>query len=64
MSQNKNDKPDFNFEKFIKDIEIRENNHTQNRNDDSKLDNDAAREYNERYREHWQNTVRYRRKEK
>ena len=64
MSQNKNDKQRFNFEKFINDIEIRENNHSQNRHDDSESDNHSAREYNNRYRESWQNRIKYRRKEK
>jgi hypothetical protein len=57
------DKQDFKFDKFIKDIRIREKNSQQkikeHLEDQEEL---PQRKYNRLYRELWQNSVRYGRK--
>lgn len=59
----KKETKEFAFDKFIKDIEKRENaarekveNHQQNQDDH------PARKYNKLYRERWQNRITVRRK--
>ncbi len=53
----------FKFDKFIKDIDKRETAHNKrivdHQSDQEEL---PQRRYNRMYREHWQNSTRYRRK--
>ena len=52
----------FDFEKFIKDIEHREQQGVKRVEEHFKgQDESPQREYNRLYREHWQNSTRFRR---
>ena len=52
----------FKFDKFIKDIQKREADHSEVVIDQqARQDELPQRKHNERYREHWQNSTRYRR---
>lgn len=54
---------DFNFEKFMKDLEVREKNH-QNKSKEyaDSHANSPQRRYNELYRERWQNRFKWMKK--
>lgn len=58
----KKDKTEFNFEKFVNDIEKREES-ARNRveNYQKGQDENPARLYNNLYRERWQNRIKWRR---
>lgn len=54
---------EFSFDKFIKDIEKRENTAREKVENHQKGQEDhPARKYNKLYREHWQNRIKFRRK--
>ena len=56
-------KKDFTFDKFIKDIEKREiESKNKIQEHQSGQEEHPARKYNRLYREHWQNSTRFRRK--
>jgi|APGre2960657373_1045057.scaffolds.fasta_scaffold297390_2 hypothetical protein len=47
----------FSFDKFVNDIVEREDRFTQKTRSLSAVENTASREYNQKYREHWQNST-------
>jgi hypothetical protein len=56
-------KRDFTFDKFIKDIEKREiESKNKIQEHQSGQEEHPCRKYNRLYREHWQNSTRFRRK--
>jgi hypothetical protein len=61
--QSKNDKQNFTFDKFIKDIEKREDDARKKIEEhQSHQEDHPARRYNRLYRERWQNRMKYGRK--
>jgi IS4 transposase len=59
----KDKKVEFSFDKFVKDIEKRENQIREKiENHQSNQESHPGRKYNKLYRERWQNRIRFRRK--
>ena len=57
-----NSKKEFNFDKFVKDIQKRENKAVEKVSNHQRGQEDhPARKYNQLYRERWQNRIKYRR---
>lgn len=57
-----NSKKEFNFDKFVKDIQKREDEAVEKVSSHQKDQNEhPARKYNKLYRERWQNRIKYRR---
>tara|TARA_R100000152_G_C6709047_1_gene136993 strand:+ start:510 stop:689 length:180 start_codon:yes stop_codon:yes gene_type:complete len=55
-------KKEFNFDKFVKDIQKREGEAVERiSNHQGEQDAHPARKYNKLYRERWQNRIKYRR---
>ena len=55
----------FNFDKFVKDIVKRNENHLKKEDERIKSDETLPqRRFNKLYREHWQNSTRFYRKKK
>ena len=55
----------FNFDKFVKDIVKRNENHQKKEDERIKSDETLPqRRFNKLYREHWQNSTRFYRKKK
>jgi len=59
----KHKKPEFSFDKFVKDIENREKQARKKIEEhQSGQEDHPARKYNKLYRELWQNRIKFRRK--